>query len=297
MQRYYLSALSAFLIWGFMPLVVRELQTYFIGSILYYRIIFSVVLLLLGGFLFLSKQWKTTYTQFSQNTSTQKSRVIGLTVLSGILLTINWVTFMYVLNYVDTQTGAFAYTLCPILTSILGFVILHEKLNQNQWFAIFLCAISCALMATGTLRNFLFSFFIGLTYAFYLVLQRFLKEYDKIVLLTLQLTIALICILPFSMVLNEQTGKVLDSHFFIFVAIIALFFTVVPLFLNLYALKVLTSGTVGVFMYLNPLTGMLLAFFYFGEKTSLLQVGAYILIAIAIIIYNIPAKVQKIIPS
>lgn len=292
MQRYYISALTAFLIWGFMPLVVRTLQTYPLGMVLYFRIIISVLLLILGGFVILSKQWQTSYAQFKQNTVSEKRKVIGLTMLSGVLLIINWVSFMYVVNYVDTQTGAFAYTLCPILTSILGFLILKEKLAQHQWLAIGLCVISCGLMATGTLANFLMSFFIGLTYAFYLVLQRFLKDYDKIVLLTLQLFMAAICILPFYSLLAKQSQVqvALDTNFFILIAVIGLFFTVIPLFLNLYALKALTSGTVGVFMYLNPLTGMILAFFYFDEVTTQMQVFAYILIAIAIIVYNLPKK-------
>ncbi len=299
MQRYYISALTAFLIWGFMPLALRTLQTYPLGMVLYFRILVSVLLLILGGFFVLTKQWQSSYKQFKQSTISEKRKIIGLTMLSGVLLIVNWVSFMYVVNYVDTQTGAFAYTLCPILTSILGFLILKEKLAQHQWFAIGLCVISCGLMATGTLANFLMSFFIGLTYAFYLVLQRFLKDYDKIVLLTLQLFMAAICILPFYTFLKQESHANLiqiglDLNFFISIAIIGLFFTVIPLFLNLYALKALTSGTVGVFMYLNPLTGMILAFFYFNEVTTNMQLFAYILIAIAIIVYNLPKKLLSL---
>jgi chloramphenicol-sensitive protein RarD len=56
----------------------------------------------------------------------------------------------------------------------------------------------------------------------------------------------------------------------------------------LYALKNLPSATVGVFMYMNPLTGFMLAFFYFGEKTTDLQILAYLLIFAAVLLYNLP---------
>lgn len=290
MQRYYAAALTAFLIWGFMPIVVRSLQGYHVNLILYFRILLSLFLLVGAGFLLLSDKWKLAVAHFKKQTKAEKNKVISLTIFSGFLLVLNWGIFIYVVNYIDTQSGAFAYTLCPIITAILGYLILGEKLEKHQWFAIGLCIVSCAFMATGVLRNFLFSLLVGTLYALYLVLQRFLKDYDKIVLLTIQLLIAALCVLPFYQFTHAPEAIFSDVYFFGLIAVVSLVFTVIPLFLNLYALKALKSATVGVFMYLNPLTGFIIAFFYFKEDVTTLQMAAYALICLAIILYNFPAS-------
>ncbi len=287
-QRYYLSAFTAFLIWGFMPLIIRHLENYPIGVILYFRILLASLLLIFAGIFILPNKWRDSYAQFQKNTKVEKQKIIGITIFSSFLLMLNWGLYVYVVNYVNAQASAFAYILCPILTAILGFVILKEKLAKHQWFAIGLCIISCGLMATGTLRSFLYSLIVGGIYALYLVIQRLTKDYDKIVLLTLQLLLAAIFVLPCYSLIQEPNQAALDTNFFGLAIILSLFFTVIPLFLNLYALKNLPSATVGVFMYMNPLTGFMLAFFYFGEKTTPIQLWAYLLIFIAVIFYNLP---------
>jgi chloramphenicol-sensitive protein RarD len=58
------------------------------------------------------------------------------------------------------------------------------------------------------------------------------------------------------------------------------------LFLNLYALKGISSATVGILMYINPIMNFMIAFFIFGEPITTLQFLAYFLILISIIIFN-----------
>ena len=79
-----------------------------------------------------------------------------------------------------------------------------------------------------------------------------------------------------------------DSHFFILITIIAVCFTVLPLFLNLYALVKINSATVGILMYINPLINFTIAFLVFHEQVSVLQVGGYCLIAVALVVFNYP---------
>ncbi len=67
---------------------------------------------------------------------------------------------------------------------------------------------------------------------------------------------------------------------------IVVFFTIIPLFLNLYALKGINSATVGIIMYVNPLINFTLAIFYFKEAITSLQLISYFLILLSIIIFN-----------
>ena len=75
--------------------------------------------------------------------------------------------------------------------------------------------------------------------------------------------------------------------FYLLLLIIVIVFTIIPLFLNLYALKGLNSSTVGILMYTNPLIHFFLAIFYFKESVSIAQIVSYSLILISILVFNL----------
>ncbi|MDU0370936.1 EamA family transporter [Hymenobacter endophyticus] len=286
-SRYHLAAFVAFFIWGFFPIPLRWLAGYPSGQILFFRVLFSLVLLLLIHGVARRDTVRQTWRQWRAAPAPERRRASVSTVVGGFLLTANWLLFIYVVNQVSVQAGSFAYLICPILTSLLGFVVLGEKLRRNQWLAIGLAAASCALLGSGEVRTLLMSLVVASTYAAYLISQRRLQGYDRLVLLTVQLTLSALVILPLAPLLGAQPSAGLhDAHLLSTVVLLSIVFTVLPLFLNLYALNVLPSGAVGIFMYINPLLSFLLAFLYFGEKASGLELGAYGVIFLSIVLYN-----------
>ncbi|NEM99557.1 EamA family transporter [Pontibacter burrus] len=290
---FYAAGIAAFVIWGFIPFPLKALAEYPSGLILYFRVALSVGLLLFISVFFRGGNIQATLKAVKNAASKEKRQFIVFTLLGGLLLTTNWLTFIYVVNHIDIQTGSFSYLLCPILTAVLGFLLLKEELRPNQWLAIGLGVVSCVLIGTGELTSLLFSLMIALSYAFYLITQRILRAYDKIVLLTLQLLLAFALIGPFYSFFKGDSTIVLDGNFFLNVSILSAFFTVLPLFLNLFALKELTSGTIGIFMYINPIMNFVIAFVYFNEETTLVKAAAYVLIFISVIIYNINLKKRR----
>ncbi|WP_354581995.1 EamA family transporter [Hymenobacter sp. UYP22] len=286
-SRYHLAAFVAFFIWGFFPIPLRWLAGYPSGQILFFRVLFSLVLLLLIHGVARRDTVRQTWGQWRAAPATERRQASVSTVVGGFLLTANWLLFIYVVNQVSVQAGSFAYLICPILTSLLGFVVLGEKLRRNQWLAIGLAAASCALLGSGEVRTLLMSLVVASTYAAYLISQRRLQGYDRLVLLTVQLILSALVILPLAPLLGAQPSAGLhDAHLLATVVLLSIVFTVLPLFLNLYALNVLPSGAVGIFMYINPLLSFLLAFLYFGEQATGVQLGAYGVIFLSIVLYN-----------
>ncbi|WP_299825833.1 EamA family transporter [uncultured Pontibacter sp.] len=290
---YYAAGLAAFIIWGFIPFPLKALAAYPSGQILYFRVALSVVLLLLICLVFRKKQVKSTLASVKSSQPKDRRKFILYTFLGGALLTVNWLSFIYVINHINIQTGSFSYLLCPIITAVLGFLLLKEELRLNQWIAIALSAISCALIGSGEITSLLFSLLIALSYAFYLITQRILKDYDKIVLLTLQLLLSFAFIGPFYSYFSAGATTALGPDFYLNIGLLSAAFTVLPLFLNLFALKELTSGTIGILMYINPILNFIMAFLYFGEETTTLKVLAYLIIFISVIIYNLNLKGRK----
>ncbi|WBO84511.1 EamA family transporter [Hymenobacter yonginensis] len=291
LSRHHLAALAAFLIWGFFPIPLRWLHGYASGQILFFRILISLLVLLLIHGLGRRAAVQTVWQQWQAAPVAERRAVAVSTGLGGVLLTSNWLLFIYVVNQVSVQAGSFAYLICPILTALLGFVLLREKLRPNQWAAIALSALSCALLGAGDLRTVGMSLIVAFTYAFYLITQRRLQGYDRLVLLTVQLALAAALILPLAPLLGAQPLAGLhDTHLLLVAALLSVVFTVLPLFLNLYALNVLPSGTVGILMYLNPIVSFALAFWYFGEAATAVQGVAYGVILASVVLYNWPAK-------
>ena len=287
LSRYHLAALAAFLVWGFFPIPLRWLHGYASGQILFFRILLSLLLLLLIHGLGRRTAVAATWRQWRAAPPAERRGVALSTALGGGLLTSNWLLFIYVVNEVSVQAGSFAYLICPILTALLGYVLLREKLRANQWAAIALSALSCVLLGVGDLRTVGMSLVVAFTYAFYLITQRRLQGYDRLVLLTVQLALAAALILPLAPLLGAAPlAGFSDTHLLLVTALLSAVFTVLPLFLNLYALNVLPSGTVGILMYLNPVVSFALAFLYFGEAATAVQGAAYGVILGSVVLYN-----------
>lgn len=282
--KHYFAAFAAFFIWGFFSLALKPLANYPSLDILFYRIFFSVAIMGLLNVLFRRKNLKENWTTFTLLSHQQKKKSILLTIIGSILISLNWFVFIYVVNHVSLKAASLAYMICPILTTVFAFFILKEILSKWQWLAVLVSCVGCGLLAINHLEDLFFSFIVAATYALYLISQRNNNHIDKFLSLSIQLAIVALLILPFY---PNYSGVVPGSAlFYIYLLIIVLFFTITPLFLNLYALKGINSSTVGILMYINPIINFSIAVFIYKETVTLPQVVSYFLIFLAILIFN-----------
>jgi chloramphenicol-sensitive protein RarD len=283
-SKYYIAALSSFIIWGFFSFALKALHAYASLDILFYRVFFCAFLMLVISFIFRVKVLKENYSVFKALPVNKKREVIAITLLGGLLLTANWFFFIYAVNHISVKAGSLAYLVCPILTTVLAYFILHEKLNRWQWAAVVLSAFSCALLSVDHVTDLLYSLIIAASYALYLVSQRKSTGFDKFLLLTFQILFSSIILLPFYPVFSEAVPA--ELSFYLLIIVIAIVFTIAPLFMNLYALQGVNSSTMGILLYINPLIGFFIAVFYFKEEITGLQLSAYGLILVAIMMFN-----------
>jgi chloramphenicol-sensitive protein RarD len=290
--RYYVAAIAAFTIWGFFSLVLKPLSVYPSLDILFYRVFSSAAVMLLISSIARRKTWRTAKGMYAGLPADQQRGLIRQVLGGGMLLTANWFFFIYVMNHISIKAASFAYLICPVLTTVLAYFILKEYLNRWQWIAVLLSLFSCLLLAFNSLTDLLYSLITALSYGLYLVSQRRDHGIDKFLILTLQVTFAALLLLPFY---PSYHGKLPTAvSFYGSILVIALFLTILPLFLNLYALKGLTSSTVGILLYINPILNFMIAVLYYHEKLDSLQFVAYGVILFSVILFNIPAgkKVQ-----
>jgi chloramphenicol-sensitive protein RarD len=285
-KKHYLAAVTAFFIWGFFPLPLKALSDYTSGEILYFRILFSLLALAIVVVGFKRDDLKTELTKFRALSFKDRRVTICLTLGGALLLTVNWLTFIYVVNHVNVKSASFAYLICPVITAVLGFVLIRERISKSQWVAVALCAFSCALVGISSMRDLAFSIFTAFTYALYLITQRKNQGFDRMITLGIQVLFSFLIMSVGVSVLVESVPA--ESKFYLLITLIAILFTVVPLFLNLFALNRINSATIGILMYINPLINFTIAFVVYQEKASLLQVVGYVIIFIGLMLFNYP---------
>ncbi|UUC45399.1 EamA family transporter [Flavobacterium cerinum] len=282
--KYYLAAFVAFLIWGFFSLGLKPIHHYPSLDILFYRVFLGVILMSLINVLFRGQIIKKDIAAFKNMLPNHKRQILFLTFGGALLLMANWFFFIYVMNHVSVKAASFAYMVCPILTTVFAYFILREKLSIWQWTAVGISVFSCVLLSYNHFMDIFYSLIVAATYALYLVSQRKNSEMDKFLLLNVQLLIAGLFMLPFYPVYSGALPT--EGLFYICLFVIVVLFTIIPLFLNLYALKGVSSATVGIMIYINPIINFLLAVFYFKEPVTGLQLLAYSLILLSIVVFN-----------
>ncbi len=285
-KKHYLAAISAFAMWGFFSIPLRALKEYSAGEILYFRILFStlVVLVIIVGFK--RKDIRKDLAFFRGFNAEKKRNVLMLTLAGGVLLTVNWLTFIYIVNHINIKTASFSYLICPVITAVLGYVLIQEKMSSLQWVAVALCALSCVVMGLNSALELGYSFLTAATYALYLISQRKNQGFDRTIILGIQVLFSFVILnIFYSQLINQVPSS---AKFYSLIMVIAVVFTVLPLFLNLFALNRINSATIGILMYINPLINFSVAFIVFGETVNAIQLAGYFLIVVALVIFNYP---------
>lgn len=282
--KYYITAFVAFMLWGFFSLVLKPISYVPSFDILFYRIFFSAVLIVCFTLLFRRKIFLKDIQNFKNLPKKDKQKGLGLTFIGGILLGINWFLFIYVVNQVNVQSASFAYLICPIITTFLANVFLKERLQKIQWMAVLISTVGCLICFISNPSNLFFSLIVAFTYAFYIITQRSNIYFDKLNALVFQIIIILLLSLPYYFVNGFSVPQ--NPSFYMYIFLIASLFTLVPLYMNLYALKGASASNVGVMLYINPLIAFMLAIFYYKEHINTLQFVSYFLILLSVFIFN-----------
>jgi chloramphenicol-sensitive protein RarD len=283
-RKHYAAAITAFVVWGFFSIPLRALKEFSAGEILYFRILSSLALLVFLIVAFKRNDIRDNRIKLKALDLKAKRNIILLSLAGGMLLTVNWLTFIYIVNNINIKTASFSYLICPVITAVLGFVLIKEKMTTLQWIAVVLCALSCVLIGISSALELGYSFLTAFTYALYLITQRKVQGFDRLIVLGVQVLFATTILTFFSGFLVQEIPT--SFKFYGIILLIAIFFTVIPLFLNLFALNKINSATIGILMYLNPLINFTIAFVVFGETINSIQVIGYAIIAVALVIFN-----------
>jgi chloramphenicol-sensitive protein RarD len=128
-----LSGIGAYLMWGFFPIYFKALQAVPALQIMFNRVIWSFIFLIL--LIFLRRESSPFKIQVA------KPKVVLIYGLSAGLLAVNWLVYIYGVNSGQVLETSLGYFINPLLNVALGVIFFRERLRPFQWAPIGLAAI------------------------------------------------------------------------------------------------------------------------------------------------------------
>ena len=274
-----LTSLGSFW-WGFIGVIYFKYLE-FIGfiEVVIHRCVWTAVVLIITTFFF--SKWKIFFSTISN-----KKYLIGL-FFSGLLIFINWSVWIFAVATDRIIDASFGYFIMPILSVFLGYIFFNEKLNTKRILSITLVIISIIFLLFFSLKSLPWvGLIVGLSWGFYNLIRKKINVDTDIGLLIESLFILPFALISFYFVykngLNDFSFNNLGLSLFI---LLAGPMTVIPLFLYVRGVELSGLGPTGMIFYITPTLQFLLGYFYYGEPFSMIKLGSFILIWIAVLIY------------
>ncbi len=272
-------ALAAFAAWGLLPAYWKLLQQVPSGEILAHRIFWACVFVYL--MLLVRGQW----TPLKHTVSIKKNRVPIL--LSALLISVNWAIYIWAVNSNHIVEASMGYYIAPLLSVLLGLIVLHERLNFWQSIALLLASIGVMIITVkyGKIP------WIALTLAFTFVLYGLSKKLvpvDSLIGLGLEtLLVAPLCLAYIAFKHYQGTGSL--GTISLTITILLIFsgvVTALPMLWFAQAAKRIPLSKVGFVQYLSPTLALSLGVIIFKEPFTRVHLLSFGCIWCALIIYS-----------
>ncbi|MDD7930753.1 EamA family transporter RarD [Microbacterium sp. NM3R9] len=134
-------AFAAYVLWGFMPLYFLLLAPMGPFEVVSWRILFSLIFC--AVLLTVLRTWRKLIAIL------RTPRLVLWTIVAGILIYINWQVFLISTLTGHVIEGSLGYFINPIVTVLLGVLVLKERLRAAQWVAIGIAVIAVGVIVVG----------------------------------------------------------------------------------------------------------------------------------------------------
>ncbi len=277
-----LYAVLAYGIWGLFPVYWKLLGSVPALEILSHRVIWSSLLLL--GILLSYNHWQELVKLFSN------PRQLAPLLASASVLAFNWGLYIYGVNsdrIIETSLG---YFINPLVTVLLGVIILRERLQWLQWtaFGLATAGVGYSIFAVGQVPWIA----LGLAFSFgtYGLLRKVI-----IVKPLLGLTVETCLLAPVAI---AYLGWHNDNHFGQNGVITMLLIgcgvvTSFPLFCFNSAVRQLRLSTMGFFQYIAPSLQLIIGIWLYHEPFTRNNAIVFGLIWTALALYSGTSLVNR----
>ncbi len=215
----------------------------------------------------------------------KKSNIFTL-FITGLLVSINWMTWLYAVKTNNLLDSALGYYIFPILSVFFGIIFLKEKYNRNKILSVLLVitAFFYLLLKLGEIPW--IGITVAVTFSLYGLIRKKIKVSSDIGLLIETLLISPIAIALFIFLIKNNANifslKEPVLSFYLFWAGLM---TLIPLFWYTKGFELIGIGPASMIFFLTPTAQFFLGLYYFNEPLILDKLISFVFIWAAVIIY------------
>ncbi|WP_333817735.1 EamA family transporter RarD [Tabrizicola sp.] len=277
----FLYALTAYLLWGFLPLYMKALAHIPPPEVIAHRVVWSVPVAL-------AVLWWTGRTG-DLKAALKSPRMLGMGAMTAALVSVNWGIYVWAIGSGHALDAALGYYINPLFSIFLGAVLLGERMGRTQMAAIALAVVAVGILTWEAGRLPVVALGLTVTWGFYAYLKKRLpigpnQGFALEVLILLVPALAYMVWLAAQGTSHFRQGVVWDDALLIGCGIV----TAGPLMIYANGAKRLTLSTIAIMQYIAPTMIFLTAVFIFDEPFSQVKMLAFGLIWIALVIYSLP---------
>ena len=206
----------------------------------------------------------------------------------GGILAAHWVSFFQSIQVSSVAIGLLAYSSFPVFTVLLEPLLIRERIDRMNLFLAGLCLAGVFLIiprfdpAEAVYRGVLWGLLSGLTFAVLTIFNRRLaQKYPSLAIAFGEDVSALLFLFPFVW----GTGGKLTGKSLLLLAVLGVVCTAGSHTLFISGMRRVRAQTASIISLLEPVYGILLAFFFLGERPAVrtLAGGAIILAAVGLV--------------
>ena len=275
----FLFGIAAYLLWGGFPLYWPLLEPAGSVELLAHRILWSVVTL---GVLVLvlrrSRQFRALFGD---------RRVFLLLALAAVVITVNWGTYIYGVTNDRVVETSLGYFINPLVTVLMGVVLLGERLSRPQWVAIGVGGLACLVLTLDYGHPPWIALVLAFSFGTYGLAkkQAGAEAVESLTLETLLVAPLALCYLAWLVAHNQSTfGTEGTGHALLLMS--AGLVTALPLLCFGAAAIRVPLVTLGLLQYLAPILQFLLGVLWFQEDMSTGRWIGFALVWVALAIFT-----------
>ena len=282
-RRGVIYGLAAYFCWGFFPVYFKSVQVVPPLEMVAHRICWSL------AFLLVLIAWKGAWREIRTLLSRPKS--LAALAVSTLLIATNWLVFIYAVSAGEVLESSLGYFINPLVSVLLGFVFLRERLERLQWLSIILAASGVIYLAASYGAVPWISLLLAASFGLYGLIRKALLHVEPLVGLTVETLLLAPFALVYLVVLHQRgTGIFLASSGRLDLLIpMAGIVTAIPLLLFAAAAKRLRLATVGFLQYITPTMHFLLAVTVYGETFTHTHLVSFLFIWCGLALYSLHA--------
>ncbi len=271
-------ALTAYLLWGFLPLYMKAMAHISPMEVIAHRVIWSVPIA--GAVL-----WWLGRTA-DLRVALRSPRMVAMGALTAALISVNWGIYVWAIGSGHALDAALGYYINPLFSVGLGALLLGERLGRAQIAAIALAAVAVVILTVAQGSVPVVALSLTVTWGFYAYLKKSLplgpnQGFMLEVLILLPFALAYVAWLVWQGA--GHFGAVsTDTWLLLGCGIV----TAGPLMIYANGAKLLRLTTIAMMQYIAPTMIFLTAVFWFDEPFGTARAIAFPMIWGALVIFT-----------